>query len=174
MIPQNFLKLLGNAALQVLIAIGKLFMLPFNLWVKSICKLSEQREQGLLSMSNINGLWPFLTFCKRILLDFVFEAIAFLAYPLGIISAFAAFISSLISGADYMSAGELISMAIGSFMGALVVSYFIPAITALLHDIVVLFVLLPIRKIVNFMQKPAQQLDIDVRKHECKAEVKEE
>lgn len=90
MLPENFVQSLLGALIHVGNAIVKLLLLPFNLWVKAIVRLADQKERGLLNISSINGLWPFFSFCKRLLVDFVFDASAFLAYPVGLLLLFTA------------------------------------------------------------------------------------
>lgn len=65
MLPENFVQSLLGALIHVGNAIVKLLLLPFNLWVKAIVRLADQKERGLLNISSINGLWPFFSFCKR-------------------------------------------------------------------------------------------------------------
>ena len=92
MVPENFSKQILDATKQVLLALLKIILLPFNLWVKAIGNLAEQKERGTLDLNKITGLWPFFTFCKRLFLDVILDVIAFLAYPIGAIVALFSFV----------------------------------------------------------------------------------
>ena len=153
MLPQNFLKQLLDATMQVLLALLKIILLPFNLWVKSIGNLAEQREKGLLDLNKITGPWPFFTFCKRLFIDVILDVVSFLSYPVGVLVAFVAFIVVLVDDADFFEA-------IAAFTGSLVIAYFVPVYTALLNNLFKLM-LLPLGKLVDWLKKPAQQLDIN-------------
>lgn len=160
MIPQNFLKQLLDALMQVLLALLKIVLLPFNLWIKAISNLAEQRDKGLLDLNKITGLWPLFTFLKRVFLDFVLDAIAFLSYPIGIFSAFVGFVVSLATASHYVSVGQMMLDAIAVFTAILISTYFTPVITIFINNLTQ-FLLLPIRKLIDWCKKPAQQLDID-------------
>ena len=51
------------------------------------------------------------------------------------------------------------------FIISLIVIYIYPIFMALAHDFLVLM-LLPIRKLIDYWRKPAQQLDIDYKQRE--------
>ena len=161
MVPQNFPKQLLDATVQVFLAILKILLLPFNLWVKAVGCLSEHKEKGSLDLNNISGLWPFFTFCKRLFLDVVLDVIAFLAYPIGVIVAFFAFVLTFVKTPGNMEFGEVFIMAIAHFIAALLVSYLVPVYTVFINNFVQLFILLPLRKLIDWLKKPAQHLDVD-------------
>lgn len=156
MLPENFPKILLGALIHVGNAIVKLLLLPFNLWVKAIVRLADQKERGLLNISSINGLWPFLSFCKRLLIDFIFDAVTFLSYPLGLIFALYVLIDGFDAGAEF---------AFIAFISTLITVYIYPVFMAVAHDLLELS-LLPIRKCIDYFRKPAQQLDIDIKNRE--------
>jgi hypothetical protein len=160
MLPQNFLQQLMGAAMQVLLALLKIVLLPFNLWLKAISNLAEQREKGLLDLNKITGLWPFFTFCKRLTLDFLLDAIAFLSYPIGVLAAFVTFIATLVFGEEFDLDEVLFIAAVGAFIATLLISYLVPVFTIFINNCIQ-FMLLPFRKLIDWFQKPAQQLDIN-------------
>ena len=95
----NLLKLTVDATLHVVYALVKLIVLPINLWAKAVARLAEQKNKGLLDVNNIRGIWPFFSYIKRLLVEFLFDAISFLSYPVGIVSAIVAlFIYIVIHG----------------------------------------------------------------------------
>jgi len=63
----------------------KILLLPYNLYCKSIERLIETKESSALSIEKSSSNWPFLSFLKRLLLEFLFDAITLLVYPIGII-----------------------------------------------------------------------------------------
>lgn len=161
MLPENFLQSLVDAILQVLIAIGRIILLPFSLWAKAITRLAEQKNSNQLSFNNIDGLWPFFTFCKRLLINFVFDAIAFISYPIGAIFALVSFIINC----THINAYITFSDVVGELIITLVVFYMYPVLMAIAHDGFELM-LLPIKKFINWCQKPAQQIDIDIKQRQ--------
>lgn len=161
MLPENFVQSLLGALIHVGNAIVKLLLLPFNLWVKAIVRLADQKERGLLNISTINGLWPFFSFCKRLLVDFVFDAFTFLAYPFGLLFA----LYSMIDGFTCLSEWYTVADVLIEFVLALIGLYMVPIFVAIAHDCLELS-LLPIRKLIDWFRKPAQQLDIDLKNRE--------
>ncbi len=155
----NLLKLTVDATLHVVYAIVKLIVLPINLWAKAVARLAEQKNKGLLDVNNIRGIWPFFSYIKRLLVEFLFDAISFLSYPVGIVSAIVAlFIYIVIHG-------EQLWIAIIFTGWIILIVYVIPVAMALCRDTFQLL-LLPINKIINWFRKPPQQIDIDIRKHD--------
>ncbi|MBR6656371.1 MAG: hypothetical protein IKL20_07210 [Alistipes sp.] len=160
MLPQNFPNQLLDALMQVLLALLKIVLLPFNLWVRAITNLAEQKQNGDLNVQNIKGLWPFFSFVKRLFLDFLLDSIALLSYPIGVISAFGAFIAAFVDAPKFMRPADMIVSAIGAFVGVLFASYLVPVITAYIHN-TLQFLLLPVYKFVDWLKKPAQHLDLN-------------
>ena len=158
MLPENFVKTLIDALLHVLYAIVKLLLLPFSLWVKAITRLADQKERGFLNLANITSLWPFFSFCKRLLIDFIFDAVSFLAYPLGALFAFIMMIVGFTELNEFYTVGDVFT----EFVVTLISVYVYPIFMALAHDGLELS-LLPIRKLIDWFRKPAQQLDIDLK-----------
>ena len=161
MVPQNFAKQLLDATVQVLLALLKIILLPFNLWVKAIGNLAEHKEKGSLDINNITGLWPFFTFCKRLFLDVILDVIAFLAYPIGVLAAFFTFVMTFVDVPSAVSFGEVAVLAIAHFIAALFVAYCVPVYTIFINNFIQLCVLLPLRKLIDWLKKPAQHLDVN-------------
>ena len=152
MFPNNFGKQLVDALLHVLITIGRVFVLPLSLWIKSTSKLVAQKQEAALDMNKIDSPWPFFSWVKRWIIDFFFDALAFVSYPLGVITAFITFIITLIYAEDF-------DLATGSFIISIVSTYFAPLFISYLHDCTVML-LLPIKKIIDWFKKPAQYLEL--------------
>jgi hypothetical protein len=82
----EFVNKLVQALVHSVLSILKfIFLTPLNLWLKAVERLSAQKAAGTLEMANIHSEWPLLSYVKRFNLDFLFDAIAFLAYPLGLL-----------------------------------------------------------------------------------------
>ncbi len=152
MFPNNFAKQLVDALLHVLITIGRVFVLPLSLWIKSTSKLVAQKQEAALDMNKIDSPWPFFSWVKRWIIDFFFDALAFVSYPLGVIIALITFISTLIYAEEF-------GLATGSFIISIVSTYFAPLFISYLHDCTVML-LLPIKKIIDWFKKPAQYLEL--------------
>jgi hypothetical protein len=131
-----------------------LIMLPWDLWKKATIRLSEQREKKTLAVSQISGLWPFLSFIKRFLLEFIIDGAIYIAYLLGPIVIIAWFFYSLscedCGGFDYL---QLIIRVL--------VVWYLPIVLSIIRDIIQIS-LLPIRKFINWASKPAQYMDLEV------------
>lgn len=149
---KNFFKdvLLKSLLHCVLTLLSFIFLTPFNVWRKSVLTTAEQRENGSLKMGTIKGFWPFLSYMKRILCDFLFDAFIVLSYPLGIIAAFISFKEGFLG-----------------FITVLAGVYFLPITFALTRDFIQL-TLIPFRKFLSWGAKPAQFMDLNVNKKDIK------
>ena len=170
-------KLVQALVHSVLSILKFVFVTPLNLWLKAVERLNAQKAAGTLEMANIQSEWPLLTYVKRFNLDFLFDALAFLAYPLGILLAIyagfeaggvasdfnkgieEAITAGWASEADKLSVfGEFVETLLWSLVGY----YFFPVFFYIAHDLFVI-VLLPIRKLIDWFKKPAQHMDLDVK-----------
>lgn len=145
----NFSNLLKSALIHFLynFFVYYLFVLPFDLWKKAISRLADQREKGALRMSEIKTQWPFLSFLKVFLIEFMFDGVILISYILGPILAIVLWISS---------------ESFTTFIGCIVMSYYAPIFLSLLRDVFILS-LLPIRKFLSWVSKPAQYLDLEIK-----------
>jgi len=124
-----------------------LFIVPFDLWKKATIRLANQKEEGTISISKITGLWPFLSFLKAFILEFLIDGIIFILYVLGLIIGIVAWIQS----------GE-----ISSFFAVIVGVYFSPIGLSLIRDFLQLLVL-PFKKFLSWASKPAQYMDLEIK-----------
>lgn len=154
MFPNNFTQQLVDALLHVLITIGRVLLLPLNLWVKSTSTLVGQKQRDFFDMNTIDTPWPYLTWAKRWIIDFSFDAAVLLIYPIGIIVSIWGFI-------EFFKLG--FGAAMEEFVISLIVFYFMPLVIACVRDCVV-FSLLPLNKIIDWFKKPAQWLEIKENK----------
>ena len=127
--------------------------LPYALFKKSITRLALLSKKGTLSITETGSKWPFISWLKTYLLDFMFDAIIFLAYVVGYPFIVLTAIYSMFEGVDFQyAAGGLVSAAIGL--------YFAPIGISIARDILQLLVL-PFRKFIDWAKKPAQHMDIN-------------
>ena len=87
--------------------------------------------------------------------DFLFDTVATLAYPLGALFTLFSFIQALAHSVPF-------SFALGTFITSLISIYFMPAILALVHDLMVM-ALLPIFKLIDWFRKPAQWTELEIK-----------
>ena len=123
-----------------------LFVLPLHLWMNGVNRLADQKESGTLSLTKSNSPWPFLSFMKAFLLEFLFDAMIMLSYVIGPLAA----IFMLVSGAGF-----------GGFIMVLVSAYYFPVMFTILRDLFALMIL-PFRKFISWVKKPAQYMDLKI------------
>tara|TARA_Y100000385_G_C12830521_1_gene524323 strand:+ start:64 stop:522 length:459 start_codon:yes stop_codon:yes gene_type:complete len=124
-----------------------LFIVPFDLWKKATIRLANQKESGGLNISKITSLWPFLSFVKAFILDFLIDGIIFISYVLGLIGGVYIWIES----------GEF--MAFVAFIAGVYIS---PIGLSLLRDLLQLSIL-PFKKFLSWASKPAQYMDLEIK-----------
>ena len=122
------------------------FIVPFDLWKKSTKRLVTQKETGRLDISRINSLWPFLSFLKAFIIDFLLDGYIFFSYIIGPIAAIVV----------------LINDGIEQFFLVLVASYFSPIGYSIVRDILQLLTL-PFKKFLSWAAKPAQHMDLNIK-----------
>lgn len=137
-----------------------LFVIPFEMYVKVVNRLAEQRRNKFLSLSAINSPYPLLTFVLRVITQFAFDFITLIAYPVGVIyAAYAAY-------DGYGHASEKFVR----FIICLIATYYSPLLIQVHRD-AIQFMLLPLRKLMSWLKKPAQYVyikkeDVTIKKEE--------
>ncbi|HPE87320.1 MAG: hypothetical protein PHU97_11460 [Bacteroidales bacterium] len=124
-----------------------IFIVPFDLWKKATIRLAAQKDKGGLNVSKIISIWPFLTFLKSFILEFLIDGTIFILYLFGIVIAVIAWISS----------GEFMT-----FLEVLAIIYFSPLLLSLIRDLIQLSIL-PIKKFLSWARKPAQYMDLEIK-----------
>lgn len=143
----NLVNKIVQALVHSILSILKfIFVTPLNLWLKAIERLNAQKAAGTLEMANIQSEWPLLAYIKRFTLDFYFDAVAFLVYPLGVLVAFY----------------DMFAVGFDCFVAEIIAIYFFPISIYIFHDLTVI-ALLPIRKLIDWFKKPAQHMDLDIK-----------
>lgn len=150
--------LLGNVFKHVFynIIVYYAFVLPVDLWKKSVVRLNDQRTQGKLSVKNSSSRWPFLSFIKTFLFEFAIDATIFLSYFIGTLVVL--FLAFQAASGNYGSAGA----ALMTLIGGLIYVLNIPTGLTLYRELL-LIAILPIKKFILWCEKPPQHLDIDMR-----------
>lgn len=120
-------------------------------------RLSSLRGTNTFAVVGETSPWPFLTFLKRILFDFFFDGTIFISYFVGALLAVIFFFWYGVFGSHgYHTFAPFVVTIIGF--------YYYPMYVSWLRDLCYLAIL-PIRKLLNWLQKPAQQLTIDMTEH---------
>ena len=118
MVPQNFPQKMLDAAIHLLNAFLKVVLYPFTFWAKAIVNLAEQKKPIYDPTVGLN-------------LDLLFDGLAFLSYPLGVIHLFYTFFADKIYTAPF---GYILDF----FIYGLIAVYIFPVL-AWLANIVVKF-----------------------------------
>lgn len=145
---------LGRKIVQALIQffymlVFILFLCPFNFWKKSVLRLDEARNNGAWDFAESGSRWPYLSFLKAVLLNFLFDGLIFISYFLGVIIAFV----------------MLFQAGFGAFIGTLIATYYSPMIISPSRDLFVI-IIMPFQKFLSWCARPAQYLEIDMNKKE--------
>lgn len=129
-----------------------IFIFPFDIWKRAAINLAEQKANGSLRISKINSAWPFLSFLKTLLLEFIFDMLSFLSYFIGIGVA----IYTLIDSGEF-----------AEFLAVLGVAYYAPVSLIIVRDVLQLLVM-PYKKFISWCSKPSQYLDLNVKNSSVK------
>jgi hypothetical protein len=132
-----------------------LILLPLDLWKKATIRLSGQKDSKNLSISQITGLWPFISFLKRFFLEFLIDGAIFISYVLGPIMIIAWFIYTL--SCEYCGEFDYLQLLI-----RIAAVYFSPILLSIIRDLFQLSIL-PFRKFINWVSKPAQFMDLEIK-----------
>lgn len=144
---ESFGQLIVNGLVQFFYMVAYiLFLCPFGFWKNACIKLNEARKNKSWDLGNSKSRWPYLSFLKAILFNFIFDGLIFISYFVGVISA----IVALIEGAGF-----------GGFFMALVGAYYTPMIISPIRDFVYILIL-PFVKFIKWCSRPPQYLEIDM------------
>ncbi len=143
----------GRAILQSLLKILYfVFVWPFTVWLKAVGNVADCTDNRSLDLSKIHSRYPLLTFFKRFFMEFLFDAIVVLIYPVGVIVAFYYF---------FITVGYSFEYAIKGWFGALVSAYYAAVYVSVIRDLVQLLIVLPLVKFLSWLNRPAQYLELD-------------
>lgn len=139
-----------------------LFIVPFDLYAKAAERLAEQRNTESLNIASSKSSWPFFTFLKRVTFDFYFDFATILSWIIAIIVGIILFI------AGFKSPYRPFEAAMTGLVVSLIVGYYAPIYFAIARDATLLFFLMPIRKFISWLNKPAQHVDLTMDKESSK------
>ena len=144
---ESFGKQIGAAMLHLLYRFAYLLgILPFGLWKNAIIRLSKQKKECALDVTAIESEYPFLSWCKRFIFDFLIDGLTAIAWPLFLIESFIE--------------GEWKFITFISAIVLLYTIYWSPVILAILRDVLTIFVVMPIRWLISFFKRPAKTYDL--------------
>lgn len=126
-----------------------LFVLPYGLWRKAVVRMSEQKKNGALNVTEINSEYPFLSWLKRFIFDFLIDGLTVIAWLLFLII----FFIENGKGLKYMGFFEVLIY--------LYVIYLTPTILAILRDALLIFVIMPVRWLISLFRRPAKTYDLN-------------
>jgi hypothetical protein len=145
---KKFTEKLVAALIQLGLGIWYIIKLPYSLWVKAMGNLVAAKESGKMDLNKMTSEWPFISFLKVFFLEFLFDAISFASYFIGIICA----IVVMAKGGGF-----------AGFLSTLFATYMIPASMMFIRDLFKISIL-PFRKYLSWAAKPAQELDLNIKK----------
>lgn len=149
---EEFGQQLGDALIHFLYRILYFFfILPVDLWKKAVGRLSKQRKSKALDATEIKTEWPFMTWMKRFVLEFLIDGLILVAWLL--------FLLVFMFAIDW-EIGDAFEYAAGPTLGMIYVIFFSPVFLTLVRDIIVLIVVLPVRWWISFFNRPAKTYDL--------------
>lgn len=125
-----------------------LFILPFGLWKNAVIRMSNQRRSGALDVTTIHTDWPFLSWLKRFIFEFLFDALTIISWIVGIIAV-------IITAADSYNFSIF-----GNIIIPLYGFYLAPLYFSILRDCTTIFIILPMRWMISFFRRPAKTYDL--------------
>lgn len=151
----EFVKQLLDALIHLGLRLFQVFIiLPLDFWKNAVVRMSKQRSEGALNVTTQSD-FPFLSWIKRFIFEFVIDALTFIAWPLffftsleDIINCFKLMKHSFVDG--------LIGLTL-----LLYIIYFMPVILSIVRDLLNLVIVLPIRWILSFLRRPAKTFDLN-------------
>ena len=145
-IQSTFSQRLGAAALQCLHILSALVVAPCKFWAKSVDNLCAMKQDSYLDPRKLESELPFFAFIKRWAIDALSAFVSFLSYPVGIIVAIV----------------SLINSGFEDFIEYLLFFYILPLLVWLLVDIIEIVFVMPIAKLISWLSKPAEHLDLTI------------
>ena len=146
-----------------------LFILPFDNWVQSVVKLSEQRKDRSLILSEIKSPWPFFAYLKRFVFNFGFDFLIFISYIIGaiVIVVLPFWMTYDMWDYQYLDFGDKAKSILLATLGYALMAYYSPLYISWIRDlcqVIYQFVVYPLYKFLSWCRKPAQHLDLNITK----------
>ena len=153
---EQFGKQLVDALLHFLYRIVYfLFILPYGLWKNAVLRMSKQRQNNSLDVTTIKTDYPFLSWFKRFLFEFLFDGLILISWLIGLIC----FIVLMVkTGGAFKYMGFWSSFWL--ILVSLYMAYCGPVLVTILRDLTTICVVMPIRWIISFYRRPAKTYDL--------------
>lgn len=146
---ESFSQQIGDAFIHLLYRLVYfLFILPFGLWKNAVIRMSKQRRSGALDVTTIHTEWPFLSWLKRFIFEFLFDALTIISWIIGLIV-----VIIVATDAYYFNF-------FAHFLLPLYAVYLFPFYFSIVRDCTTIFVVLPIRWMISFFRRPAKTYDL--------------
>lgn len=153
---EEFVKQLVDACIHLIYRfVYFLFILPFDIWKKAIIRLSKQRKEKSLDLIAIKSEFPFLSWLKRFIFDFLIDGLTAIIWIIGFI--FTIVIMFVGSGEFDM---DSVFLNILLFLVMLYNVYWMPVYLAIIRDMLTICVVMPLRWLVSFFRRPAKTYDL--------------
>jgi len=160
-VPQNngqdqFGKQIVDALLHFLYRIVYfLFILPYGLWKNAVIRMSKQRQNNALDVTTIKTDYPFLSWFKRFLFEFLFDGLILISWVIGFIS-FIVFMVKMGSAFSYLGFWRSLWLILVSLYSA----YCGPLLVTIIRDLTTICVVMPMRWVLSFWRRPAKTYDL--------------
>lgn len=151
----EFVKQLLDALIHLGLRLFQVFiLLPLDFWKNAVVRMSKQRNEGALNITTQSD-FPFLSWIKRFVFEFVIDALTFIAWPLFFFTSLGDIIDCFkLMKYDFAEAFFAITI-------TLYIVYFMPVILSIVRDLLNLVIVLPIRWILSFLRRPAKTYDLN-------------
>lgn len=158
---QNLPKAFANGFMTF---INWIFVAPFKLYAKVVDRLADQQNSDYLNISKIDSPYPIFTYIDRMFTKFFFDFTTLLSYPIGALISVIAFGYTIYGHyqIDELFRPEFsttLKAALGLMIGILIITYYMPIFFQFMRDFVQ-FSLMPFKKFLSWLKKPAQYMYI--------------
>lgn len=132
-----------------------LFILPYGLWKNAVIRMSKQRQNNALDVTTIKTDYPFFSWFKRFLFEFLFDGLILISWVIGFIS-FIVFMVKMGSAFSYLGFWRSLWLILVSLYSA----YCGPLLVTIIRDLTTICVVMPMRWVLSFWRRPAKTYDL--------------
>ena len=140
-----------------------LFIMPIDLWKAALKRLAQQHDSKALTISEIKSPWPIFSFIKRWIFEFLFDLMITILPFVAIYNITYSYVDYLAGPHAFSTFGFKFKEFIYFLLSLWYVPYGIMLVVSLLRDLFTLL-LMPFRKFLSWVRKPAQHLDLTIDK----------
>jgi hypothetical protein len=151
--PENngvpFSKQLGDAVLHLLYRLVYfLFILPYGLWKNAVTRMYNQKQSHALDVTGIHNEWPFLSWLKRFVFEFLFDALTVIFWAIG----FLVWFIQIVDARYIQFVPDILIPLYGIYIA--------PIMFSIMRDAAIIFIVMPIRWFISFLRRPAKTYDL--------------